>query len=376
MEQLFVHQKEMFSALVQQKKMEEYAFSAVSFTNVTKAIGCLGYPLKGRLAFPDLSPHMPLPTDIDPYVWAERQKEVDAAPELLRRLASWVKGRANPPIPNIFFDVQALAAKSPMQITVDEVGRFSGMPDVIVPYPSVDSFLELSPITMSAIVSIDWKSAKAFRDVKKMTAIGHIQALAFGELCPWPVPVFLTDMATGFRCWIVIKRALYYLHPSDALLSLAEGVALMRYFLSHSDGEGSSFRVSNGTLVVGRAEAPSSSSELGSVEPGSSSGCADRSDGGSGGGQSAGTGDGSDTKSCNDAGDDCGGGTSCRFRTPERKGVLSSFDDSGEYDSEADLWQETVLAIARSQAAGGGMPRLDFSFKGTEVSPSKSPTPL
>jgi hypothetical protein len=34
------------------------------------------------------------------------------------------------------------------------------------------------------------------------------------------------------------------------------------------------------------------------------------------------------------------------------------------------------LAIARSQAAGGGMPRLDFSFKGTEVSPSKSPTPL
>ena len=375
MEHLFVHQKEMFVALLQQKKMKDYKFSNVSSEHVSKAIDGLGYVLKGRLALPDLSPYMPLSTDIDPYVWALREKEVDAAPTLLCRLSSWVRLRANPPILNTFFDVQSCAAHTSMEIIVDDVGNFRGIPDVIVPHPSIGSYFELSPISKSATVSIDWKTAKYFLDVGKMTTIGHIQALAFGELSPQPVPVFLTDMATGFRCWIVIKRALYYLHPSDALLSLAEGVALMRYFLSHSDVEGSSFRVLNGTLVVGQGETPSSSSELGSVERGSSD-SADKSDRGSGGGQSAGIGDGSDKKKCNDAGDDCGGGTSCRFRTPERKGILPTFDDFGEYDSEADIWQETVLAIARSQAAGGGMPRLDFSFKAAEVSPSKSSTPL
>ena len=45
-------------------------------------------------------------------------------------------------------------------------------------------------------------------------------------------------MVSGFRCWIVIANGLYYLHPGDNL-SLREGVALMRYFLSRSEMDGS-----------------------------------------------------------------------------------------------------------------------------------------
>jgi len=42
----------------------------------------------------------------------------------------------------------------------------------------------------------------------------------------------MTDMATGFRCWIVIDNVLYYLHPASRDFSLGEGVALIRHFLA------------------------------------------------------------------------------------------------------------------------------------------------
>ena len=59
-----------------------------------------------------------------------------------------------------------------------------------------------------------------------------------------------------------------------------------------------------------------------------------------------------------------------------RKDILLSPVDSGEDDSDADILPETILAVARSLAVGGGMPRLDFSFEVAAVSPTTSPTHL
>lgn len=54
-------------------------------------------------------------------------------------------------------------------------------------------------------------------------------------------PAFVTDLSTGFRCWIVVDSILFRLHPADipgpprvcGFLTLAEGVALIRYFIEN-----------------------------------------------------------------------------------------------------------------------------------------------
>jgi hypothetical protein len=73
-------------------------------------------------------------------------------------------------------------------------------------------------------------------EMNAIIAVGRIQAIAFAEGGS-AVPVFLTDLAGGFRAWIVINSALYELHPPDRALTLAEGVALIRLFLerAHAD---------------------------------------------------------------------------------------------------------------------------------------------
>ena len=366
-------------SLLRQQNMESYAFSTVSSKCVNQAIQGLSFDIKGRLTLPDLSSYMPQLIDISPYVWTERQRETEAAPELLELLSRWVKVGAMPPILNSFFDVQQLASHYSMEISVEGVGTFSGMPDVIVPHFSLRSFQEIAPISMSARLSIDWKSAKAFKEESKITAIGRIHALAFAVLSTRPVPVFFTDMVTGFRGWIVIDCVLYYLHPDNGLLSLADGVALIRYFLSQSAVEGSSIRVSNGTLVFDNAHMPSSSS-FRSVEGGGNGGKGSGGDS-SGGGSFSGVGTyagsgggGTDTKRGSGPGSGGGGSNFCRTRMT-RKDILLSPVDSGEDDSDADILPETILAVARSLAVGGGMPRLNFFYEAAAVSPTTSPSP-
>jgi hypothetical protein len=79
---------------------------------------------------------MPDEADIRPYAWT-LQSERQAAPYLLERLKGWVQNKANPPVLNLFLNVQGRAEHSAMQVPVEGVANFSGMPDAIVPHKRI-----------------------------------------------------------------------------------------------------------------------------------------------------------------------------------------------------------------------------------------------
>lgn len=336
-----------FASLEKQNQMKDYNFSTVSASVASSAAEALEVSVSGLLRLPDLSPYMPAAADVVAYRWSPNEKETAASPHLLALLSTWVKVGAAPPIGSTFFDVQPFASHSPMQLVVEDVGTFRGMPDAIAPRSAVGKIEELQPVSSSAVVSVDWKTPSAFALAAKIAAMGRIQALAFASKRK-SVPVFITDMATGFRCWIVIANRLYYLHSGDSL-SLVEGVALMRYFLARSEVDGSAPRVVDGALCVDVppvAPIPPPSS-LGSAPAGSSSGGGGG--GGSGGGGSGrrggGTVGGSAGKSLGGGGAD-GRARPASLLTPAR---------SGSDDSDAEISPETIGAIAAALAEGGGV---------------------
>ena len=333
------------ASLVKQNKMEDFNFSKVSGPCVSRAAEALEVEVKGRLRLPDLSPYMPAAAGVSAYAWGANEKETVAAPHLLELLSAWVKFGAVPPIANAFFDVQPLASHSPMELVVEDVGTFRGMPDAIAPRSAVGLAEELQPVSSSAVVSVDWKTPSAFASVGAVTSIGHIQAMAFASKRK-SVPVFFTDMASGFRCWIVIANGLYYLHPGDSL-SLREGVALMRYFLSRSEMDGSTAKVVDGALRVDNV--PIASPLLPPSSFGSTAGGGSGIGGGGGSGSLGGGGSKGKSK-----GSGRGGGghvrTSATLLTP---------GDSGCDDSDADISPETIRDIAVVLSEGGGM-RLEY----------------
>ena len=182
---------------------------------------------------------MPDPAGLVPFQWNGVSEKLASA-QLLPLLRTWVTTDAPLSIPNRFLDVQPFARHSPMLLPVDGVANFAGMPDMVVVRDTILREEEAMPISSTSVVAIDWKSPAAMEAESKIAAIGHVQALAFARLRDFRIgqPVFMTDMFTGFRCWIVINQSLYFLHPEERDLNLAEGVALIRLFLArHAAGE-------------------------------------------------------------------------------------------------------------------------------------------
>ena len=347
---MLVQQGAVLASLVKQNKMEDFNFSKVSGPCVSRAAEALEVEVKGRLLLPDLSPYMPAAAGVSAYAWGANEKETAASPHLLALLSAWVKVGAVPPIANTFFDVQPLASHTPMALVVEDVGTFRGMPDAIAPCSAVGIAEELQPVSSSAVVSVDWKTPSAFASVGAVTSIGHIQAMAFASKRK-SVPVFFTDMVSGFRCWIVIANRLYYLHPGDSL-SLREGVALMRYFLSRSEMDGSTAKVVDGALHVDNLPIALSlppPSSFGSIAAGGGSGSGGSDCGGAGSGSLGGGGNKGKSK-----GSGRGGGGHVRTSA-----TLLSPGDSGCDDSDADISPETIRDIAVALSEGGGM-RLEY----------------
>jgi hypothetical protein len=284
---------------------------------------------------------MPAAADVRAYAWKANEKETAASPHLLALLSAWVKFGAVPPIHNTFFDVQPLASRSPLEMVVEDVGTFRGMPDAIAPRSAVGVAEELQPVSSSAVVSVDWKTPSAFASVGAVTSIGHIQAMAFASKRK-SVPVFSTDMASGFLCWIVIANGLYYFHPGVSL-SLCEGVALMRYFLARSEVDGSTAKVVDGALHVDNL--PIASPLLPPSSFGSTAGGGSGSGGGGGGGSKG-----------KSKGSNRGGGGHVRTSAPPLTPGYSGCDDS---DTDTDISPETIRDIALALSEGGGM-RLEY----------------
>ena len=230
-------------------------FSKVSTTLAAEAVGAVGVEIGGRLALPaDLDRYMPA-GELAPFEWSagggRERAEVDASAALLELLEGWVKRGAEPPVDNLFLDVQA---GPPMSLLVEGVAHFSGVPDAIVTKRSIEHREEAVPFSAAAVFTVDWKRRSVMESSPgRIAATGHVHALAVASAKDFVrgQPVFFTDLATGVRAWIVLNSTLYYLHGAHGL-SLVQGVALMRYFIARS-AEGDALVVVDATLTSDRA---------------------------------------------------------------------------------------------------------------------------
>jgi hypothetical protein len=330
-------------------------FSKASATFASRAAAALGIRSGGGLLV-DLSAFMP-PTGrhaaIVPFVWRAGRGERAESAALLTCLESWVTVNAAPPIDNAFFDVQNFTT-DPIIFEVEDVAEFRGMVDAIIVTPQMRRIEELAPITSSALVCVDWKTPAALAVTGKIAAIAHIQAFAFAARSGGraPPPIIMTDMATGFRCWVVIDSVLYYLHPASRDLSLAEGVALIRLFLAR-------LNAGHVPCAVGDALSFRGGAERWVVQGGSGSGAAGG--GMAGGGGVAGSLAGGETETAADAN---ASSTACS-RAAERPlesvsayGLLSpagTVGDDGEDDSPETVIQQVAVALS-----GGGGFKIPF----------------
>jgi hypothetical protein len=234
------------ATVVRESKETSCVFSAAKFSRVMEAQRALSITIHGSLVLPAL----PAAGDFfAPFVWDRTAGgEVAASPTLRGLLERWVALDKVPP-DHALIDVQGLAAHHPLRLTVGGVGTFSGVPDAVFCHRGVRTALDAAPLELSALVSVDWKQPAAMSDVRAITAIGRIQAMAFAD-AGRVVPVFFTDLAGGFRGWLVVEGCLFSLHPPERDLTLAEGVALIRLFLDRATA-GEDVRVVDGVLVFG-----------------------------------------------------------------------------------------------------------------------------
>ena len=237
--------------------MRKVAFSKVSTTLAAAAMTAVSLGIGGRLALPpDLHLYMPS-GELAPFEWATggggEKQEAASSPSLLVLLKRWVCDGAEPPVKNLFLDVRT---GPQMRMEVEGVADFSGLPDAIVAGHCIESPEEAQPYTAAAAFSVDWKRRSVMAEQRsQVSAIAHVQALAMASTHDYihGQPVFFTDLASGFRCWLIFDSKLYCLHGTDADLSLAQGVALMRYLLARS-ADGDALAVVGQTLASARKQ--------------------------------------------------------------------------------------------------------------------------
>jgi hypothetical protein len=234
MQQVILGQRGMAASietLVRQQATPDVVFSEASRTIVDKLLRKRGIPEGSTMGLPrDIAEHMP-PAPLDPYEWGRNEKETSASPLLMARLKEWVTRGAEPPILQAFVDVQKLAANASLVIEEPGVGKFTGMSDMVVLRSERRS--DVVSVVSSCALAVDWKTPTAM--AKDVNPQALLQVLAIHELNDDRVaspPVFFTDLHTGFYCWQVVSDEVHsYRGASGVLLSLAEGVALIRYLL-------------------------------------------------------------------------------------------------------------------------------------------------
>jgi len=332
---------------------KDVEFSKASSKVASAAIYSVGVGLGGRLALPDdLARFMPSSADLVPFEWAHgrgEKKETDESGALLALLESWVRRDAVPPVHSLFLDVQA---GPPMSMRVEGVADFSGVPDAIVVGHGIGSREEAAPFAASAVFAVDWKRQSVMLQRGRVTAIGHVHALAFASARDYSSgqPAFFTDLAAGFRCWIVLGSKLYFFHDDarQVDLSLAEGVALMRYFIAcAADGAALGVSDSKALTCVRASPGPRATAAggAGSAAP------TPAPEAGPGGGSMAGEGS-APAKSR-------GGGATATEESPESEATTG--DDGIDVDFRVADFRAVAMSIAHDLARGGG-----FSLDGWE----------
>lgn len=261
---------------------EDVSFSGMSQNRLVRLIQARRLQ-EGQAALPDsIAAHEIVAFKAHKWSHKSEVKESKSLLEHLQREVCAASGLAA--IDNVFMDVQSLNSSNPMSMTVeDHVGELTvtGVPDAIVLVSGLDEGV-FSPFANACAV-FDWKiSDKVGKsDVQIMT-----QAVVLAGDGVNGAPAFVTDLVTGFRCWIVIDGILFRFHPADkpgqpkvlGWLNLADGAALVRYFIRNH----------------GRMSAADEAALLRSRRDGGGVGIGSAGDGGaSGGGSSSGDGGGS-----------------------------------------------------------------------------------
>ena len=349
--------------LVRESTEGSFIFSKASLRRVADAQQALGIEALGTLEIPGLEA-LARGGDFTAYAWARAEPEAQAAPALRALLEEWVR-RGLPQRPRALIDVQGLASQYSLSVQVRGVGSFRGMPDAIFCHRGVRAIDQAIPIALSALVSVDWKRPAAMSETASIAAIGRIQAIAFAK-AGRAVPVFFTDLCSGFRGWIVVGGYLYELHPPERALTLPEGVALIRHFLKCGDALQRPC-VMDGVLIGGVG----GGSEAGAGEGGAAGG------GGGGGGSEAGvevnTACGSNASGGGGGGGGGGivGGAARRVTLPfgSRRasgggsGVFSPCGSASGDDDEEDSPDTVFQRVAVSMAESFGL-RVDFGLGG------------
>jgi hypothetical protein len=129
----------------------------------------------------------------------------------------------------VFHDVHAQRANL-LSFEEAGVGDFSGTPDTLV----ISEGLALDyPLESVAKIVIDWKTPVKYAEKPKIRRTLTTMALAVANGRNQGCPVFITDMASGMRCAMVVSNTVMLFHSDSTDLSLAEGIALIRYFLKY-----------------------------------------------------------------------------------------------------------------------------------------------
>ena len=221
--------------LANQAVLKEHAHADVVFSSITEGgvqrlLHARGF-LEGRASIPAALPRVS--GRLAPHKWTQAS-ETREAPLLLSRLKNDVTSESGTSITNYFMDVQHFAGSRPMTLTVDdEAGelKVSGVPDLAILEDGLDDGV-IDPFSNACVV-VDWqtedKAGTRRADLQVMA-----QAIVLANKDCYGTPAFLTDLVKGFRCWIVVDGVLFHFHSDkNSWLSLAEGTALIRYFIAN-----------------------------------------------------------------------------------------------------------------------------------------------
>ena len=254
----------------------DIAFSAASPTIVDKMLRQMSIHEAGGMDLPPLAELTPSADALQPYSWPAGRSESQASTQLLGLLESWVKFNCSSVIPNVFTDVQGYARHAPMEFVSAGVGNFRGVPDMVILHKGLTKDDTIAPLS-NCVMAVDWKKPSSFRDASNKPQ-GVLQAVGFSQLVDSEVgpPVFFTDMATGFRCWQMIGGELYFYRGADgtSTLSLAEGVALIRYFLIDAAQHRQAGHVRRAQLIFNSSMPPAATTAAGIGDLSSASGTA------------------------------------------------------------------------------------------------------
>ena len=220
-------------AFLAKSSTPDVAFSEASLALVSRVLIKRHIRERPPHVLPRLEHLLPAASALVPFCWTRARTETAATADLLQLLQRWVTEGVEPPITNAFMDVQGLAARGPMQILVETVGCFKGMNDAVVLKQGLTSDEVCFPLR-SCVIAVTWKHPSAF-SLAEVISEATLQTIGFNQISGGDesVPVFFTDMATGFRCQRMVEGELGWYHGSsgDTCLTIAEGVALIRHYL-------------------------------------------------------------------------------------------------------------------------------------------------